>query len=173
MLFIARPVPAPFSEHAFGDDDHIARHQHDIGGTVAFLEQVTKANGEFLLPSGLLLEADQLGPVARWVYDQQIALELSPSSNLQTGAIAAIGEDLEDHPFDVLYELGFNVTVNVDNRLMSATTLTRELELLVDTFGYGPGDLEQFQLNAAMAAFQDLEAREELVEIINQAYSRI
>ena len=115
----------------------------------------------------------QLGPVARWVYDQQIALELSPSSNLQTGAIAAIGEELEDHPFDVLYELGFNVTVNVDNRLMSATTLTRELELLVDTFGYGPGDLEQFQLNAAMAAFQDLEAREELVEIINQAYSRI
>ena len=53
--------------------------------------------------------------------DREIALELSPSSNLQTGAIAAWGDDLIDHPFDLLYQLGFRVTVNTDNRLMSNT----------------------------------------------------
>ena len=47
-----------------------------------------------------------LGPVAQWVRDREIALELSPSSNLQTGAIAAWGDELEDHPFDLLYQLG-------------------------------------------------------------------
>ncbi|MEN9715684.1 MAG: hypothetical protein RJA35_1151 [Actinomycetota bacterium] len=113
-----------------------------------------------------------LGPVARWVYDRGIPLELCPSSNLQTGAIEAWGDSIEDHPFDLLYELGFKVTVNTDNRLMSGTTLTRELELLVDAFGYGIGDLEQFQVNAAMATFQDLEAREELLEMIAEGFKR-
>jgi hypothetical protein len=40
------------------------------------------------------------------VQDRGIALETSPSSNLQTGAIAAWGDELVDHPFDMLYQLG-------------------------------------------------------------------
>lgn len=112
-----------------------------------------------------------LGPVAEWVHDRQIALETSPSSNLQTGAIAMLGENMSDHPIDVLYDLGFKVTVNTDNRLMSGTTLTRELEILVDTFGYGLADLETFQLNAAEAAFQALEDREELIEMITDGFA--
>ncbi|MDE2591444.1 MAG: adenosine deaminase [Actinomycetales bacterium] len=112
----------------------------------------------------------RLGPVARWVYDHGIALELSPSSNLQTGAIEAFGETIADHPFDILYDLGFKVTVNVDNRLMSATSLTRELRLLSEAFGYDLDDLEQFQLNAADVVFQDLEQREELKELIMDAF---
>lgn len=114
-----------------------------------------------------------LGPVARWVFDRQIPLELCPSSNLQTGAIELWGTDMEDHPFDLLYELGFKVTVNTDNRLMSRTTLTREIELLVETFGYGIGDIEQMQMNAASATFQDFEAREELLEMIAEGFARV
>ena len=107
-----------------------------------------------------------LGPLAQWVKDRGITLECSPSSNLQTGAFAAWGSTMADHPFDMLYQLGFRVTVNTDNRLMSATTLTRELGILVDTFGYDADDLLAFQLNAAEAAFLPLEDREELVERI-------
>ena len=107
-----------------------------------------------------------LGPVAQWVKDREIALELSPSSNLQTGAIAQWGTDLVDHPFDLLYQLGFRNTVNVDNRTMSGTNLTRELSLLTDAFAYDLDDLEVFQQNAAAAAFLPLEDREELGEII-------
>jgi adenosine deaminase len=55
---------------------------------------------------------------------------------------------------------------------MSRTSLTRELELLVDAFGYGLGDLEQFQMNAAAAAFQDFEAREELMEMIAEGFEQ-
>lgn len=113
-----------------------------------------------------------LGEVAEWVHDRGITLELSPSSNLQTGAISMLGDEMADHPFDVLYDLGFKVTVNTDNRLMSRTTLTRELELLKETFGYGLADLEQFQLNAAEAAFQGLEEREELMEMISDGFSK-
>nr|WP_179580816.1 adenosine deaminase [Leifsonia psychrotolerans] len=113
-----------------------------------------------------------LGPVAQWVRDREIALELSPSSNLQTGAISAWGDEMIDHPFDLLYQLGFRVTVNTDNRLMSKTTLTRELALLTDAFGYDADDLEVFQLNAAAACFLPLEDREALTDAIIAGFAQ-
>ncbi|MFE1665545.1 adenosine deaminase [Microbacterium sp. P02] len=112
----------------------------------------------------------QFGDLARWVRDREIPLELSPSSNLQTGAIAAWGTAIEDHPFDLLYQLGFAVTVNVDNRTMSRTSLTRELALLVEAFEYDLADLETFQLNAAAGAFLAIEEREELIELIAEGF---
>ncbi|WP_223694526.1 adenosine deaminase [Leifsonia poae] len=111
-----------------------------------------------------------LGTVAQWVKDREIALETSPTSNLQTGAIAAWGDDILDHPFDLLYQLGFRVTVNTDNRLMSGTTLTRELSILAEAFQYDRTDLEVFQLNAAAASFLPLEEREELADIITAGF---
>jgi adenosine deaminase len=113
-----------------------------------------------------------LGPVAQWVKDREIALELSPSSNLQTGAIEQWGDELIDHPFDLLYQLGFRVTVNTDNRLMSSTTLSRELSLLAETFDYDLTDLAVFQLNAAAASFLPLEDREELADAITAGFEQ-
>ncbi|MFM6974552.1 MAG: adenosine deaminase [Agromyces sp.] len=111
-----------------------------------------------------------LGPIAEWVRDRQIVLETSPSSNLQTGAVAKWGDDMLDHPFDLLYQLGFAVTVNTDNRLMSGTSLSRELSLLVDAFSYELDDLEAFQLNAAAAAFCPIDEREILSAAITSAF---
>ena len=110
-----------------------------------------------------------LGPVAQWVKDREIALELSPSSNLQTNAW---GTELHEHAFDLLYQLGFRVTVNTDNRLMSNTSLSRELFLLAETFGYDITDLEVFQLNAAAASFLSLEDREDLADQITAGFGR-
>jgi adenosine deaminase len=115
-------------------------------------------------------EAD-LGLVARWVLEQGIPLEVSPSSNLQTGAIAQWGDHIEAHPFDALYRLGFAVTVNTDNRLMSSTTLTTELSLLAETFSYGREDLLAFQLNAAEAAFLRFDQTEEIVGLLLESYT--
>ncbi|MDQ0851204.1 adenosine deaminase [Arthrobacter sp. B3I9] len=112
-----------------------------------------------------------LGELASWVRDRGIALEICPSSNLQTGAIAGFGEGIESHPLDMLYQLGFNVTINTDNRLMSGVTLTDEFELLVETFDYDLDDLLELTLNAAEAAFLPLEEKEALVEYINEAYA--
>ncbi len=126
---------------------------------------------EIVSRSGDVVEV-VFGDLARWVRDREIPLELSPSSNLQTGAIAAWGEELGDHPIDLLHQLGFSVTVNVDNRTMSRTSLTRELALLVETFDYGLSDIEAFQLNAAAAAFLPVEEREELIELIAEGFER-
>jgi adenosine deaminase len=114
----------------------------------------------------------RFGDVARWVRDREMTLELSPSSNLQTGAIERWGTTMADHPFDLLYQLGFSVTVNVDNRTMSRTSITRELALLVDAFDYDLDDLETFQLNAAAGAFLPIEEREELIDLIAGGFER-
>jgi adenosine deaminase len=114
-----------------------------------------------------------LGELANWVRDRGIALEICPSSNLQTGAIAGFGEGIESHPLDMLYQIGFNVTINTDNRLMSGVTLTDEFELLVETFDYDLDDLLELTLNAAEAAILPLEEKEALVEYINDAYANL
>lgn len=111
-----------------------------------------------------------LGHVANWVRDRQIALEIAPSSNLQTGAVAAWGETLDAHPFDLLYQLGFCVTVNPDNRLQSGTSLTQELGELAQTFDYGLADIEAFQLNAAASAFMTVDECEELSEAVHDGF---
>lgn len=111
-----------------------------------------------------------LGGTAAWVRDRGIPLEICPSSNLQTGAVAAFGEDIADHPVDLLYQTGFFVTINPDNRLMSGATLTDELELLVDAFDYDLDALEALMLNAAAASFQSLEDREALAEVISSGF---
>lgn len=111
-----------------------------------------------------------LGDLAQWVRDRQIPLELCPSSNLQTGAIAAFGTTLGEHPIDLLHQLGFNVTVNTDNRLMSGVTLTSEFGLLVETFGYGLDTVLEFTLNAVHASFLPMEQREQLADFIIEHY---
>ena len=137
-----------------------------LGHGVRIAEDIiaTEENGELI--------AVELGEVANWVHERQIPLELSPSSNLQTGAIEAWGTTMAQHPFGLLYDLGFNVTVNTDNRLMSETSLTRELELLTGTFGYTLDDLEVFQVNAARASFADIVSREVMVARIEEAFAK-
>jgi adenosine deaminase len=56
--------------------------------------------------------------------------------------------------------------VNTDNRLMSGTSLTHEIALLADAFGYDADDVETFMVTAAEAAFLPLEDREDLIERI-------
>ncbi|MDN4612493.1 adenosine deaminase [Arthrobacter burdickii] len=124
-------------------------------------------------PDGEEVGIANLGRIASWVRDRGIPLELCPSSNLQTGAIESFGNTIDAHPFDLLYQLGFKVTVNTDNRLMSGVTLTDEFELLVDTFGYDLGDLLELTLNAVDAAFLPLEDREALAEHITSTFDRV
>ncbi|MDV2474819.1 adenosine deaminase [Rhodococcus zopfii] len=109
-----------------------------------------------------------LGLLANYVRDKRIPLELCPSSNVQTGAVAT----LEDHPFDLLARLRFRVTVNTDNRLMSDTTMTNEMMRLVEAFGYGWVDLERFTINAMKSAFLPFDQRLELIDdVIKPGYA--
>ncbi len=100
------------------------------------------------------------GDLAHYVRDQRIALELCPSSNIQTGAAKSI----KTHGIDQLDRLGFRTTVNTDNRLMSNTTLSREFHLLVSAFNWDWATIERQVLNAVKSTFQHYPERVELME---------
>lgn len=119
-----------------------------IGHGVRLVEDITGGPGEWVL-----------GDLANYILDRRITLEVCPSSNLQTG----IADTIAGHPFGLLAELGFRVTVSCDNRLMSRTTLSREFGLLVDAFGYDLADLRRFTLNAARSAFHPYRQRQALI----------
>jgi adenosine deaminase len=109
-----------------------------------------------------------LGRLAALVRDKRVPLELCPSSNVQTGAVPSI----EKHPFDLLARLRFRVTVNTDNRLMSDTTMSREMFRLVETFGYGWSDLARFTINAMKSAFIHFDERLAIIdEVIKPRYA--
>ena len=112
-----------------------------------------------------------LGPLAEWVKDRRIALEICPTSNVHTNAFSRFGSSIDDHPFEMLYQLGFAVTVNTDNRLMSGTSLSREISNLAETFGYDLDDVLQWQLNAVNAAFITSEERDTLSDLLMSAYT--
>jgi adenosine deaminase len=101
-----------------------------------------------------------LGRLASYVRDKRIPLEMCPTSNIQTGAAASLGE----HPIGTLTRLRFRVTVNTDNRLMSGTSMTREMNQLVDAFGYDIDDLRWFTINAMKSAFLPFDQRLEIIE---------
>jgi adenosine deaminase len=110
----------------------------------------------------------RLGQLASLVRDKRIPMEMCPSSNVQTGAVPSI----EKHPFGLLARLRFRVTVNTDNRLMSDTTMSREMLRLVETFGYGWSDLARFTINAMKSAFIHFDERLEIIdEVIKPRYA--
>ena len=109
-----------------------------------------------------------LGRLAAIVRDKRVPLELCPSSNVQTGAVASIA----DHPFDLLARSRFRVTVNTDNRLMSDTTMSLEMHRLVEAFGYGWADLQRFTINAMKSAFIHFDERLAIIdEVIKPRYA--
>ncbi|HEX6248834.1 MAG TPA: adenosine deaminase [Nocardioidaceae bacterium] len=109
-----------------------------------------------------------LGRLASYVRDKRIPLEMCPRSNVQTGATASIA----DHPIRVLKELGFRVTVNTDNRLMSGTSMTDEMYALVEAFGYTLADLRWFTINAMKSAFLPFDERLDIINTeIKPAYA--
>jgi adenosine deaminase len=111
-----------------------------------------------------------IGRLAGFVRDKRIPLEMCPSSNVQTGAVASIAA----HPIGLLRDLRFRVTVNTDNRLMSGTSMSREMALLVDAFGYGWAELQWFTVNAMKSAFIPFDERLALInEVIKPAYAKL
>ncbi|MEH0970907.1 adenosine deaminase [Micromonospora sp. CPCC 205546] len=111
-----------------------------------------------------------LGRLAAYVRDKRIPLELCPSSNVQTGAAPSIAE----HPIGLLRDLRFRVTVNTDNRLMSGTSMSREMALLVDAFGYGWKEMQWFTINAMKSAFIPFDERLKIIdEVIKPAYGKL
>ncbi len=112
----------------------------------------------------------RLGPLARYVLDRQIPLEMAPSCHVQIGAV----DSLEDHPLVQWHRMGFVVTVNTDNRLMSEVTVSSETAALARIHGLGWRELGELAVAGVRASFAPLERRREIVDdLMVPAYSAL
>jgi adenosine deaminase len=148
---------------------HVTIHAGEAYGLASIREAVEVCRAE-RLGHGVRIVEDLsdgdppvLGETARRVRDGRIALEVCPSSNVHTGAVAS----LRSHPIDRLLRAGFVVTVNTDNRLMSDTWATRELERCVETFGWGLDEVTTVLHNGVEAAFCDESLRRRLRDAVD------
>jgi adenosine deaminase len=134
-----------------------------LGHGVRIIDDIATADGA-------TADAAKLGLLAAYVRDKRIPLELCPSSNVQTGAARSIGE----HPVGLLTRLRFRVTVNTDNRLMSGTSMSREMRLLSEAFGYGLDEMRWFTINAMKSAFLPFDERLAIIdEVIKPGYAAL
>ena len=89
---------------------------------------------------------------AEYILEEKIPLEICISSNIKSGASDIT---LERHPVIKLFNSGFNVTLNPDNRLMASTTLSREYEIAKKDFGLTEDKENEIIQNTKNSLFQN------------------
>jgi adenosine deaminase len=99
------------------------------------------------------------GDLLNYVNDHRIALEVCPSSNVQTRAAAS----WEKHPVDFYVDYGLRVTINTDNRLMSDTTVTKELHLCHRHYGWSLNTIKEIIISGFKSAFMPYREKADLL----------
>jgi adenosine deaminase len=133
---------------------------HRIGHGTRLIDDIAIVDGR----------AVKLGDLAQYVLDKRIPLEICLLSNVHTGA----AKSLEEHPFKILHQEKFRVTLNTDNRLMSDTTMTKEFEAARDAFGLAIEDFEKLTINAMKSAFLPYNQRCDFIySVIKPGYATL
>jgi len=89
------------------------------------------------------------GDLLNYVNDHRVPLEVCPSSNLQTG----VARDWDEHPVDFYVDYGLRVTINTDNRLITDTTVSKELLLCHKAYGWSFDQIQQVVIAGFKSAF--------------------
>jgi adenosine deaminase len=92
------------------------------------------------------LETGELGDTSKQIIDNQIALEVCITSNIHTNMYKSV----DDHPIKNLIDFGFNISLNTDNRLMSNTTVSKEIQIAESL---GIANVEQLLINSTSYSF--------------------
>ncbi len=88
-----------------------------------------------------------------------IPLEVCPSSNVATRAVAT----LEEHPIRAFRDAGVTVTVNSDDPPMFGTTLNREYAIAADLLGLDEAGVADLARTALRASFAPDDVRERVL----------
>lgn len=96
----------------------------------------------------------------QYVLDHQIPLEVCLSSNMQTG----VSSSLATHPFKSYFSKNLLVTLNTDNRLITNTSMTRELQLAQSAFNLSNDQLKHIICNGVRAAFLPFDKKQSMFE---------
>jgi adenosine deaminase len=108
------------------------------------------------------------GDLLHYVNDHRIPLECCPSSNVQTGAV----KSFETHPLKLYFDLGLRVTVNTDNRLITDTSVSKELFLVHSQLGVPFRDIKSIVIAGFKSSFMPFHEKQAALRRVTQELSR-
>ena len=168
---------------AGGEDGHPAKHHraafqlvrdNNINTTIhageAFgpesIAQALHVCGAHRIGHGCRLRED--GDLLHYVNDHRIPLEACPSSNVQTGAV----RDLASHPLKLYQSLGLRVTINTDNRLITDTTVSKELHICHTKLGMSLRDIKGMLVAGFKSSFLPFHIKQQYLRRITEDLTR-
>ena len=117
--------------------------------------------GAHRIGHGTRLKED--GDLLNYVNDHRIPLEICLTSNIQTKAATSY----ETHPLKFYYDYGLRVTINTDNRLISDTTVTKELHLAAKYADWNMNDLKNVIVAGFKSAFMPMREKAIMLNMVN------
>src|SRR5215471_18489709 len=126
------------------------------------IAQALHVCGAHRIGHGCRLRED--GDLLHYINDHRIPLECCPSSNVQTGAV----RDLSSHPMKLYFNLGLRVTINTDNRLITDTTVSKELWLCHTHLGLTFKDIKQIILSGFKSAFLPFHVKQQYLRKVSE-----
>ena len=126
------------------------------------IHQAIHVCGAHRIGHGTRLRED--GDLLNYINHHRIPLEVCLTSNVQTRAV----EDFKSHPLKFYFDFGIRVTINTDNRLITDTTVTTELQRAVETFDLDIWQVRQIVINGFKSAFLPFHERQALLRRISE-----
>jgi len=109
------------------------------------------------------------GDLLNYLNDHRIPLEMCPSSNVQTGSVTGFGA----HPLKFYFDFGLRVTLNTDNRLITDTSLTKELLIAHKEMGFTLDDLCELLVAGFKSAFLPYREKHDLLAAVNREIAEV
>lgn len=104
------------------------------------------------------------GDLLNYVNDHRIPIEVCLRSNVQTGAVT----DIKSHPLKFYFDYGLRVTINTDNRLITDTTVTREMLLAHEELDLSLEDLTTIIVSGFKSGFLPFREKQDMLKQVNQ-----
>ena len=133
-------------------------HAGECGSVQNILDSVETGAGR--IGHGIAMRG--YADVQKELQKKGIGIEMCPISNLQTKAV----ESTKNYPMREFLNAGLKVTVNTDNRTVSNTTLTKELEFIQKNYRITDEEIHLMMRNAVDVAFADDAVKERMLKYV-------
>ncbi|MEU3466341.1 adenosine deaminase [Streptomyces sp. NPDC006687] len=145
---VPRPQFKPYFDRARAAGLHSVPHAGETTGPQTVWDAIRELGAE-RIGHGTSSTSDP--ELLAYLAEHRIALEVCPTSNIATRAVA----DLDEHPLKEMVQAGVLVTINSDDPPMFGTDLNNEYAVAARLLGLDERGLAQLAKNAVEASFLD------------------
>ena len=155
---VPRPQFQPHFEQARAAGLHSVPHAGETTGPQTVWDSLNLLQAERI---GHGTSSAQDPALLRHLAETGVPLEVCPSSNVATRAVAS----LDEHPIRAFRDAGVTVTVNSDDPPMFGTTLNREYEIAADLLGLDEAGLAELARTGVRASFAPDDVKQRVLAV--------